>query len=128
MVTQKQTVQKPGFLNIAYFCATTYKAFVLSFSEALWSEYGSRGIRVLALCPGATASAFNEVAGLDLPSFRKGAPAAYVAVAALKTLSQGLSYVVPGAKNYWSSLSSRFAPRAGGAKIGSRMMRPGASS
>jgi hypothetical protein len=24
MVTQKQTVQKPGFLNIAYFCATTY--------------------------------------------------------------------------------------------------------
>jgi plasmid stabilization system protein ParE len=25
MVTQKQTVQKPGFLNIAYFCATTYR-------------------------------------------------------------------------------------------------------
>jgi len=30
------------------------KAFVLSFSEALWQEYRTRGVRVLAVCPGAT--------------------------------------------------------------------------
>ncbi len=30
------------------------KAFILWFSEALWVEYRDRGIRVMALCPGAT--------------------------------------------------------------------------
>ena len=39
------------------------KAFVLSFSEALWAEYRSHGIRVLALCPGATETSFSKVAG-----------------------------------------------------------------
>jgi hypothetical protein len=34
MVTQKQTVQKPGFLNIAYFCATTYYQLDSSISNA----------------------------------------------------------------------------------------------
>lgn len=118
-----------GFQPVPYMAVYgATKAFVLSFSEALWSEYRPRGIRVLALCPGATASAFKEVAGLDLPSFRKGAMAASVAAAALRALSQGRSYVVPGGKNYWSSLSSRFAPRAWVAQIGARMMRPSASA
>ena len=39
------------------------KAFVLSFTEALWAEEHKHGIRVLAVCPGATATEFFEVAG-----------------------------------------------------------------
>lgn len=39
------------------------KAFVLSFSEALWAEEKRHGIRVLAVCPGATATEFFDVAG-----------------------------------------------------------------
>lgn len=39
------------------------KAFVLSFSEALWAEEKPHGIRVLAVCPGATATEFFDVAG-----------------------------------------------------------------
>ena len=39
------------------------KAFVLSFSEALWAEEKKHGIRVLAVCPGATATEFFDVAG-----------------------------------------------------------------
>jgi short-subunit dehydrogenase len=39
------------------------KAFVLSFSQALAEEYRARGLRVLALCPGATATAFFDIAG-----------------------------------------------------------------
>jgi NAD(P)-dependent dehydrogenase (short-subunit alcohol dehydrogenase family) len=31
---------------------------VLSFSEALWAEYRPRGVRILALCPGATETGF----------------------------------------------------------------------
>lgn len=36
------------------------KAFVLSFSEVLWAETRGRGVRVLALCPGATETGFFD--------------------------------------------------------------------
>ena len=50
-----------GFPNRCVYGAT--KAFVLSFSEALWAEERKHGIRVLAVCPGATATEFFDVAG-----------------------------------------------------------------
>ncbi|MGW4213075.1 SDR family NAD(P)-dependent oxidoreductase [Lentzea sp. NPDC004789] len=39
------------------------KAFVLSFTEALWQEHRRTGLRVLALSPGATSTEFFDVAG-----------------------------------------------------------------
>lgn len=39
------------------------KAFVLSFTEALWEEERRHGIRVLAVCPGLTDTPFFELAG-----------------------------------------------------------------
>ena len=39
------------------------KAFVLSFTEALWSEERKHGVRVLAVCPGVTDTPFFEAAG-----------------------------------------------------------------
>jgi short-subunit dehydrogenase len=45
------------------------KAFVLSFTEALWFEARPSGLRVLALCPGATETEFFDVAG---PQARTG--------------------------------------------------------
>lgn len=41
------------------------KAFVLSFSTALWAENKARGIYVQCLCPGATETNFAAVSGLD---------------------------------------------------------------
>lgn len=41
------------------------KAFVLSFTEALWAELRTSGITVFALSPGATSSEFNSVVGTD---------------------------------------------------------------
>lgn len=41
------------------------KAFVLSFSTALWAEVKEQGIYVQCLCPGATESNFGVVSGLD---------------------------------------------------------------
>jgi short-subunit dehydrogenase len=59
-----------GFQPIPYmsiYAAT--KAFVLSFSEALWAENRDRGIRVQALCPGPTETNFFKVAGFEkMPS------------------------------------------------------------
>lgn len=46
------------------------KAFVLSFTEALWAENKNSGVRILAVCPGATESNFFERA--DFPdSFKE---------------------------------------------------------
>lgn len=39
------------------------KAFVLSFTEALWGETRGTGVRVLTLCPGATETAFFDNTG-----------------------------------------------------------------
>jgi uncharacterized protein len=39
------------------------KAFVLSFTEALWQEERKHGIRILAVCPGMTDTGFFEAAG-----------------------------------------------------------------
>lgn len=39
------------------------KAFVLSFTEALWAELRDQGVTVFALSPGATATEFNRVVG-----------------------------------------------------------------
>lgn len=47
--------------NMAVYGAT--KAFVLSFTEALWQESLGTGLRVLALSPGATATEFFDVVG-----------------------------------------------------------------
>lgn len=47
--------------NMAIYYAT--KAYVLSFSEALYEEYRKDGITVTALCPGVTRSAFHQRAG-----------------------------------------------------------------
>lgn len=49
-----------GNPNLAVYGAT--KAFVLSFTEALWGEARGTGLRVLALSPGATETEFFDVA------------------------------------------------------------------
>lgn len=51
------------------------KAFVLSFTEALWAEEREHGIRVLAVCPGLTDTPFFELAGEAAASAASG-PAA----------------------------------------------------
>jgi uncharacterized protein len=48
------------------------KAFVLSFSEALYYEHSNLGVQVAALCPGNTGSNFARVAN---PAAEKGAKA-----------------------------------------------------
>ena len=111
---------------MAVYAAT--KAFVLSFSEALWAECRLRGIRVLAFCPGpvdtgfAAAAGFADVSGPKFTS--NAATAASVAAAAIDALAQDRSYIVPGQENYWLSVSSRFAPRALVAQMVERKMRP----
>ncbi len=99
------------------------KAFVLSFSEALWAEYRPRGVRVLAVCPGATDTPFFARAG-EAAAFGKKARPEAVVRAALTAFAANRSYVVHGAGNYFTSLLSRFFTREFSVSMTERVMRP----
>jgi short-subunit dehydrogenase len=101
------------------------KAFVLSFSEALAEEFRGRGVRVLALCPGATRTNFFSVAGegAQVGRFRTSAQ---VVQTALRAYDRGAAYVIDGAANRVMAFSPRLAPRALVARIGGRLMKPAA--
>jgi uncharacterized protein len=89
------------------------KAFVLSFSEALWAENAPLNIRVLALCPGRTPTEFQEVAGTGTAEgafgYRKPEQ---VVDSGLRALELGRSYDVPGVENLVASWAVRALPRS----------------
>ena len=86
------------------------KAFVLSFTEALWAETRTTGVRVLALCPGATATDFFTTTGKEFLTHRRQSPQA-VAATALKALDGHKVVVVSGTANRLSATSYRYLPR-----------------
>jgi short-subunit dehydrogenase len=94
---------------IAVYCAT--KAFVLSFSEALYGEYATKGINIIAVCPGNTQTSFFKVANAQT----KGMPFAtpeQVAKEGISAFLKGKNYQVTGGfGNYMQSLSPRLLPR-----------------
>jgi uncharacterized protein len=99
------------------------KAFVLSFSEALWAEYQSRGVRVLALCPGMTETPFHEIAGQ--PSVGMMDTPEHVVQVGLRGLERGHSSVISGATNtFLSGLLPRILPRRRIALIVKGLMQP----
>ena len=110
----------------AYFAVyAASKAFVLSFSEALWAEFRKRGIDVLALCPGPVDTNFFNVVGRERRGLEtKASPESIVAVA-LKALEQRKSVVIPGWRIWLSSQTmSRLLPRAFVALTLERLTRP----
>lgn len=115
-----------AFQPVAYMGAyAASKAFVLHFSEALWSETRERGVTVLALCPGTTRTEFFDIAGV--PGWlrkRRALSTGQVVKAALKALDKGRQYVVPGWGNYLLSLTVRLARRKMVVKQSMRFFRP----
>jgi len=98
-----------GFQPSPYFAAySAGKTFVLNFSLALRSEYHDRGVRVLALCPGPTQTAFFDTVGEQAAIGGKMMPASAVVHAALRGLDRGRAYVVPGLGN---ALGAHLTPR-----------------
>jgi short-subunit dehydrogenase len=88
------------------------KAFLLSLTEAIHTEIAGSGVTVQALCPGLTATEFQQTAGTDKTAFNKtGAmtPAA-VAETSLRALERGTLRVVPGLANRATAAMVRFTP------------------
>lgn len=87
------------------------KAFVLSFTEALWAEYKRSGIKFLAICPGATATEFFNVAGGDTALGPKRSVSDVVKTT-FAALEDGRPSVVDGVSNKLNTLLPKFTTRA----------------
>src|SRR6185436_4924270 len=102
---------QPGPLMAIYYAS---KAFVLSFSEALWKEAEGTGVHVSCLCPGPTVSNFRERAGTGKTRLtRNGAPMSAASVARLgyRGWQKSRRVVVTGARNRLLATLIPFLPR-----------------
>ncbi len=100
------------------------KAFVLSFSEALWEENRAHGIHVMALCPGVTETNFFEAAQVDHPPMRTAQTAEDVVATALRGLARQKSHVVSGWTNLLMVEAERFVPRSLVIRVAGKALRP----
>lgn len=114
---------QPGPLMAVYYAS---KAYVLSFSEALWEEARGTGVKVSCLCPGPTVSKFRERAGTGKTRLARGAamPTMAVAKQGYQGFQKNSRVVVTGAKNAFQAGLVKFLPRETLLKIVRRVQSP----
>ncbi|KZZ46320.1 short-chain dehydrogenase, partial [Oleiphilus sp. HI0085] len=96
--------------NMAIYYAT--KAFVLSFSEALYEELKGQGIAVSTLCPGATASEFASEANMTNTKLFKAGAMTAEAVVRKSLKKKDRAIVITGWKNIFGVWSGKLSPRS----------------
>jgi short-subunit dehydrogenase len=102
---------QPGPLMANYYAS---KAYVLSFSEALWEEARGTGVQVSCLCPGPTESKFRERAGTGktrLAQVSKVMSAATVARMGYDAWKRNKRVVVTGMNNKFIAGVGKYLPR-----------------
>ena len=114
---------QPGPFMAVYYAS---KAFVNSFTEALWYELKGTGVTATVSCPGATATEFSAVAGTERSRlFSLGAMSAEeVAREGYQAMLKGKPIAVHGLKNKVMAGSVRFSPRAIVRGIAATMNKP----
>lgn len=106
---------------MATYAAT--KAFVLSFSEALWEENRPYGIGVMALCPGVTDTNFFAAAHMQKPPGRVAQTPDQVVDTALRGLKRGKAHIISGWTNFFMIESERLVPRSLSARVAGTVLR-----
>ena len=115
---------QPGPLMTVYYAT---KAYVLSFSEALARELAGTGISVTALCPGRTATEFQQTARMHPKRAADRMPmagSAEVARAGVAGMLAGRTLVVPGLGNRVVTTVVRWLPRRFVTSMTLRMQQP----
>ena len=90
------------------------KAFVTSLTESIWFDQKSRGVYVMALCPGSTSSEFQVHAGGKLEDIPKGllqTPHEVAAFALRALVARKKPSVISGVKNVMYAGLSRILTR-----------------
>jgi short-subunit dehydrogenase len=127
-----------GVLNVASTIAfqpapyqATYgaaKAFVLSFSQALWEESRQRGVTVTALCPGPTKTGFvaamSNAQASQTAIYGRLAEPGPVVDAGLRAVDRGAPVAVPGLRNQAVAFLPRLTPRRLLTSISGRLLTP----
>lgn len=109
----------PGF---AAYAAT--KAYVLNFSEALGAELEGEGVRVTAICPGATVSEFGKIAGLEKAGMFAGAPSSrQLGEFVYRSVIAGKSVAIHGWMNALMARGSKFIPKKTVMAVASKLTR-----
>ena len=115
---------QPGPLMAVYYAS---KAFVLSFSEALWREAQGTGVHVSCLCPGPTASRFRERAGTGktrLATLGTPVTSMSVAEAGYRAYQENQRVLVTGARNRIMARLVPYLPRRTVLDIAHRIQSP----
>ena len=102
---------QPGPLMAVYYAT---KAYLLHFGEALDEELHGTGVTVTTLCPGPTATEFQQRAGMEDSGLMRHLgvmDAASVAKAGYRGMLRGRRLVIPGLTNRLGSFSVRLTPR-----------------
>lgn len=103
---------QPGPYIAAYYAT---KAYVLSFSEAIYQELKDYGIIVSTICPGATLTEFSKRAGKA--DMKNAMSAEKVAGIAFKGFKKGKRLIIPGTGNKIGIFLSKILSRNFTAKI-----------
>ena len=98
------------------------KAYVLSFTEALWKETKGSGVRVLALCPGATDTEFFARTGEEFLTSGRQTSKQVVDVA-MAALDKSTPTVVSGLANTLLATGYRFTPRRVMLEVSQRLLK-----
>jgi hypothetical protein len=129
------TRQRGGVINVSSTAGfqpiptmATYaasKAFVLSFTEALWAETEETGVRVMTLCPGPTETEFFKTAAPTEQFLTRGRQSAeHVVKVAIRYFdSSRQPTLVPGAANRLLASGYRVMPRGAMAHMAERTVR-----
>jgi uncharacterized protein len=132
--------KRGGVLNVASTAAfqpaggaATYaasKAFVLSFTEAIYEETRASGVRAMALCPGPVPTGFQSRAAFEIPSSQRPMIlSAHESVRiGLEAYERGDAVCVPGRLNRLAAFVAKLAPRSFVRRAAYRVMRSARST
>lgn len=113
-----------GFQPVPYMATyAATKAFVLSFSEALWEENRKHGVHVMALCPGVTDTNFFAASKMGRPPMRTIQTAEEVVETALRALDHRKQSIISGWTNWLAVGAERLVPRSVVTKIAGKALR-----
>lgn len=115
---------QPGPYMAVYYAT---KAFVLSFSEAIAAELAPQGVTVSALCPGPTASGFQDKAAMQDSALVRGKrlpSSESVANAGYRALKRGQRVYIPGFMNWVMAQSVPLMPRRLTTFVVAQMSKP----
>lgn len=102
---------QPGPLMSIYYAT---KHYVLAFSEGVANEWKDYGVTVTALCPGPTASGFQQEAGIEQSKLVKGRnlpSPEEVAAYGYQAMQKGKTVAIHGTVNKLLAMVPRLMPR-----------------